>query len=306
LLEVPYFHVVLTLPRIFNPIALANPQEVYVEVAADPKHLGAEIGVRAVLHTWGQNLELHPHVHGVVPGGGLSPDGTRFVSSRPNFFLPVRVLSRVFRGKFLAGLRTAFAAGRLRFPGKLASLAEPEPFHRLLSEAVGTEWVVYTQPHLGSSEVVLKYLARYTHRAAISNHRLLELKDGQVHFCGKDYARGGRWRTMTLSAIEFVRRFLMHVLPSGFVRIRHYGILANRHRKEKRARCRELLNLAGLPESDEPEPIEPPRLAALVTPTRVCPVCGAGRMIVIEEFPPRAPGQEVPGGTDPCVILDSS
>ena len=209
LLDVPYFHVVLTLPRIFNPIALANPQEVYgllmraaaetlIEVAADPKHLGAEIGVLAVLHTWGQKLDLHPHVHCVVPGGGLSPDGTRWVSSRPNFFLPVRVLSRVFRGKFLAGLRTAFAAGRLRFPGKLASLAEPDQFNRLLSEAVRTDWVVYTQPHLGSSEVVLKYLARYTHRAAISNHRLLELIDGQVRFRWKDYARGGRWRTMTL------------------------------------------------------------------------------------------------------------
>jgi hypothetical protein len=197
LLDVPYFHVVLTLPRIFNPIALANPQEVYgllmrtaaetlIEVAADPEHLGAEIGVLAVLHTWGQDLELHPHVHCVVPGGGLSPDGTRWVSSRPNFLLPVRVLSRVFRGKFLAGLRAAFAVGRLRFPGKLASLAEPEPFNRLVSEAVRTDWVVYIQPHPGSSEVVLKYLARYTHRAAISDHRLLELKDGQVRFRWKD------------------------------------------------------------------------------------------------------------------------
>jgi hypothetical protein len=317
LLDVPYFHVVLTLPRIFNPIALANPREVYgllmraaaetlIEVAADPKHLGAEIGVLAVLHTWGQNLELHPHVHCVVPGGGLSPDGTRWVSSRPNFFLPVRVLSRVFRGKFLAGLRTACAAGRLRFPGKLASLADPDQFNRLVSEAVRTDWVVYTQPHMGSSEVVLKYLARYAHRAAISNHRLLELKDGQVRFRWKDYARGGRQRTMTLSAIEFVRRFLMHILPSGFVRIRHYGILANRHRKGKLARCRELLNGAGLPESEDREPSEPPRFAALVTPTQVCPICGAGRMIVIKEFPPLAPGQEAPEGADPCSIHDSS
>src|SRR5262249_22735431 len=168
-------------PRIFNPIALANPQEVYgllmraaaetlIEVAADPKHLGAEIGGLAVLHTWGQNLGLHPHDHCVVPGGGLSPGGARWVSSRPNFFLPVRVLSRVFRGKVLAGLRTAFAAGRLRFPGKLASLAEPEQFHRLLSEAARTDWVVYTQPHMGGSEAVLKYLARYTHPAP-SSHR---------------------------------------------------------------------------------------------------------------------------------------
>jgi hypothetical protein len=236
----------------------------------------------------------------------LSPDGTRWVSSRPNFFLPVRVLSRVFRGKFLAGLRAAFAAGRLRFPGKLTSLTEPEQFNRLVSEAVRTDWVVYTQPHLGSSEVVLKYLARYTHRAAISNHRLLELKDGQVRFRWKDYARGGRWRTMTLSAIEFVRRFLMHVLPSGFVRIRHYGILANRHRQGKLARCRELLNGAGLPESEDREPIKPLRFAALVTPTQVCPVCGADRMIVIKEFPPLAPGQEAAERADPCSIHDSS
>jgi hypothetical protein len=317
LLDVPYFHVVLTLPRIFNPIALANPREVYgllmraaaeslIEVAADPRHLGAKIGVLAVLHTWGQKLELHPHVHCVVPGGGLSLDGTRWVSSPPNFFLPVRVLSRVFRGKFLAGLRTAFAAGRLHFPGKLASLADPEPFNRLLSEAVRTDWVVYTQPHMGSSEVALKYLARYTHRAAISNHRLLELKDGQVRFRCKDYARGGRWRTMTLSAIEFVRRFLMHVLPSGLVRIRHYGIMANCHRKVKLARCRELLSGAGLPESEDQEPVEAPRLAALVSPTQVCPICGAGRMTMIKEFPPLVPGQEALEGADLCSIHDSS
>ena len=167
-------------------------------MAAEPKHLGAEIGVLAVLHTWGQNLELHPHVHCVVPGGGSSPDGTRWVGCRPDFFLPVRVLSRVFRGKFLAGLRAAFAAGRLRFPGKLASLAEPEQFEGLLSEAVRTDWVVYAKPPFGGPELVLKYLARYTHRAAISNHRLLELEDGQVRFRWKDYAHGGRWRTMTL------------------------------------------------------------------------------------------------------------
>ncbi len=204
--------------------------ETLIEVAADPKNLGAEIGVLAVLHTWGQNLELHPHVHCVVPGGGLSPDGNRWVGCRPNFFLPIRVLSRVFRGRFLAGLRAAFAGGRLRFAGESDPSARSGAFDRLLSEVVRTDWVVYAQPPVGGPEVVLKYLARYTHRAAISNDRLLELEDGQVRFRWKDYAHGGRWRTMTLSAIEFVRRLLMHVLPSNFVRIRHYGILANRHR----------------------------------------------------------------------------
>jgi hypothetical protein len=318
LLDVPYFHVVLTMPRTLDPIALANPREVYgllmraaaetlIEVAADPQHLGAEIGVLAVLHTWGQNLELHPHVHCVVTGGGLSPDGTRWVSSRPNFFLPVRVLSRVFRGKFLAGLRMAFTRGRLRFSGKLAALAEPDQFNRLLSEAVRTDWVVYARPPCGGPEVILKYLARYTHRAAISNHRLLELKDGQVRFRWKDYAGGGRWRTMTLSAIEFVRRFLMHVLPSGFVRIRRYGLLANRHRQEKLALCRELLGAAPTGEPESPDlgefPEHPP---TLISPTRVCPVCGAGRMIVIEEFPPVPKGQEAQELVGVGMAMDSS
>jgi hypothetical protein len=296
LLDVPYFHVVFTLPRALDPIALVNPREVYgllmraaaetlIEVAADPRHLGAEIGALAVLHTWGQNLELHPHVHCVVPGGGLSPDGTRWIGSRPNFFLPVRVLSRVFRGKFLAGLRAAFVGGRLRFPGEQASLAGPKEFDRLLSEAVGTDWVVYAKPPFGGPEVVLKYLARYTHRVAISNHRLLELKDGQVRFRWRDYAHGGRWRTMTLSAIEFVRRFLMHVLPSGFVRMRHYGILSNRHRRERLALCRELLGVAAGSEGEGAELIARPDGAWPVTPTRACPICGAGRLIVIAELP---------------------
>jgi Putative transposase/Transposase zinc-binding domain len=294
LLEVPYFHVVFTLPRALAPIALANPREAYgllmraaaealIEVAADPKHLGAEVGVLAVLHTWGQNLELHPHVHCVVPGGGLSPDGHRWVGSRPDFFLPVRVLGRVFRGKFLAGLRAAFAGGRLRLPGNPGPRAGPEEFERLVSESVRTDWVVYAKPPFGGPEVVLKYLARYTHRAAISNHRLLELKDGLVRFRWRDYAHGGRWRTMTLSAVEFVRRFVMHVLPKGLVRIRHHGLLSNRHRREKLARCRELLGAAaaGAVEEVVPRPEGPDP----VTPARACPVCGAGRLVVIAELP---------------------
>jgi hypothetical protein len=255
LLDTPYFHVVFTLPGAIGPVAQHNPRVLYgllmraaaetlLEVAANPKHLGAEVGVLAVLHTWGQNLTLHPHVHCIVTGGGLAPDASRWVAGRDDFFLPVRILSRVFRGKFLSGLRTAFRRGRLRFHGQLKTLARPERFHRLLDETVRTEWVVYAKPPTKGPATVLKYLARYTHRAAISNRRLVSFTDDQVTFGWKDYAHGGRRGTMTLEAVEFVRRFLMHVLPAGFVRVRHYGLLANRHRQEKLALCRELLGMA--------------------------------------------------------------
>jgi hypothetical protein len=305
--DVPYFHVVFTLPRALDPIALADPREVYgllmraaaetlIEVAADPKHLGAEIGVLAVLHTWGQNLALHPHVHCVMPGGGPSPDGTRWIGCRPNFFLPVRVLSRVFRGKFLAGLRSAFVSCQLRLAGEEAG---PKEFERLVSEAVGTDWVVYAKPPFGGPEVVLKYLARYTHRAAISNHRLLELKDGQVRFRWKDYAHGGRWRTMALSAVEFVRRFVMHVLPSGFVRIRHYGLLANCHRREQLLLCRSLLGAAAASAVEDVEVRARPEGWCPVTPTRSCPICGAGRLVVIAEWPALVGASAAPAACDP-------
>jgi hypothetical protein len=319
LLDTPYFHVVFTLPSALGPVALANPRAVYgllmraaaktlLEVAANPKHLGAEVGVLAVLHTWGQNLTLHPHVHCVVTGGGLTPDESRWVAGCDDFFLPVRILSRVFRGKFLSGLRTAFRRGKLRFPGHLAALARPKQFHRLLAETARTEWVVYAKPPFGGPATVLKYLARYTHRAAISNHRLISLADGQVTFRWKDYAHGGRQGTMTLEAVEFVRRFLMHVLPTGFVRVRHYGLLANRHRREKLARCRELLGLAPTPQADTPpsNPVPPPGHEAAVTPTRVCPRCGTGRMVVIAEFPPMTPTEGIAAGLEPSLVLDSS
>ena len=244
LLDTPYFHVVFSLPGALGPMTRSNPRAVYgllmraaaqtlLEVAANPKHLGAEVGVLAVLHTWGQNLTLHPHVHCVVTGGGLSPDGSRWVAGSDNFLLPVRILSRVFRGKFLGGLRAAFQNGRLRFHGRLKALARPERFHHLLDKTVRTEWVVYAKPPTKGPATVLKYLARYTHKTAISNRRLVDLTEGQVSFRWKDYAHGSKRGTMTLEAIEFVRRFLMHVLPSGFVRVRHYGLLANRHRQEK-------------------------------------------------------------------------
>jgi hypothetical protein len=278
---------------------LRSAAETVLEVAADPKLLGAQTGILAVLHTWGQNLQFHPHVHSVVPGGGLSPDGTRWVASPSNFFLPVRVLSRVFRGKFLAGLRAVFAKGELRFAA--------DQFEQALSAAAGTDWVVYAKPPFGGPEQVLKYLARYTHRVAISNHRLLDFEDGMVRFRYKDYAHGKRKRTMTLSALEFVRRLLLHVLPTGFMRIRHYGILANRHRREKLALCRQLLDsgTAAEPESSE-ETGETRDSPSSITPTRVCPVCGAGRMIVIEELPPMPAGQEAYEGARVGVSFDSS
>jgi hypothetical protein len=322
LLETPYFHVVFTLPGALGPMALVNPRVVYgllmraaaqtlLEVAANPKHLGAEVGVLAVLHTWGQNLALHPHVHCVVTGGGLAPDESRWVAGRDDFFLPVRVLSRVFRGKFLSGLRAAFKRGKLRFPGELAPLERSDHFNALLSEVVRTEWVVYAQaPFGGGAEIVLKYLARYTHKAAISNHRLVDLADGRVSFQWKDYTHGGRQGIMTLDSVEFVRRFLMHVLPSGFVRVRHYGLLANRHRQEKLARCRELIAMAAMLQADtastEPAPVKPPALETTVTPTRVCPQCGSGRMIVIGEIPPLPKAARTGAGLEPCPALDSS
>jgi hypothetical protein len=309
LLPVAYFHVVFTLPAALGPIALQNPRVVYdllfraaadtlLRIAADPSHLGARIGFLAVLHTWGQTLQHHPHLHCVVPGGGLSPDGARWVACPDGFFLPVKALSPVFRGKFLAGLRAAFDRDELAFHGKLAALADPNEFRRRLSASALSDWVVYAKPPFGGPEQVLKYLARYTHRVAISNHRLLDLKDGRVTFRYKDYARGGQRRTMGLTAAEFLRRFLQHVLPRGFVRIRSYGFLANRNRQEKLAACRELLGAAppAAAPAEAPSPAVPLGPAAVVTGVRcatVCPVCGVGRMVVIGELPAEAP--RVPG-----------
>jgi hypothetical protein len=252
LLPVPYCHVVFTLPQQLAPLALQNQRVCYSllfravsetlqEIAADPKHLGAKIGFLAVLHTWSQNLLHHPHVHCVVPAGGLSPDRTRWIACRPNFFLPVRVLSRLFRGKFLAFLRQASAEGKLKFFGDLADLAEPARFHAWLQQSKKTEWVVYAKPPFGGPEAVLKYLARYTHRVAISSSRLLSLDNGRVTFRYRDSKVGKQMKSMTLEAIEFIRRFLLHILPSGFVKIRHFGFLSNRNRASALVLCREHL-----------------------------------------------------------------
>jgi len=318
LLPVPYFHLVFTLPDVLNALALANPRTVYnlllrcaaetvLEVAANPEQLGARAGVLAVLHTWGQTLQFHPHVHCVVPGGGLSPDGAHWVGSRPDYFLPVRILSRVFRGKFLAGLRAAYAAGRLRWAGEhLDQAASDARFEQLVSAAVRSDWVVYAKRPFGGPEVVLKYLARYTHRVAVTNARLLDVEDGFVRFRYKDYAHGHRKRVMRLPALEFVRRLLLHVLPRGFVRIRHYGLLSNRQGRKDLAICRQLLEDAA-PEAGPGEPVKLPEAVALVTPARSCPNCGAARMAVIEEFPPLCAAR-IKQNPRPraCVLVDSS
>jgi hypothetical protein len=292
LLDVPYFHLVFTLPEPIAAVALQNPRLVYgmlfraasqtlLEVAANPKHLGAKIGFLAVLHTWGQNLHHHPHLHCVVPGGGISPDGSKWIAAKKDFFLPVRVLSRVFRGKFIALLKQAHERGKLHLQGQLAHLRENGPWQQWLNEAVRKEWVVYAKPPFGGPQVVLKYLARYTHRVAISNRRLLRMQDGQVTFRVKDYAAGGR-RTLTLSAVEFLRRFLQHVLPRGFMRIRHFGFMANRFRQEQLARCRELLGMqpSELAEAPETPPAEQPILPAQDLADVTCPACGRGRLHV--------------------------
>jgi len=301
LLPVEYFHVVFTLPDDLAPIGLQNPRLVYnllfrataqtmLQLAADPKHLGADIGFLAVLHTWGQNLHLHPHLHCVVPGGGIAVDGSRWVSCRPGFFLPVRVLSRLFRGKFLANFSEAFRRQQLRLHGQLAGLADAKAFQDLLDKLYATEWVVFAKPPFGGPEQVLKYLARYTHRVAISNHRLLKVEDDKVFFQYKDYADDHAQKVMALDAVEFIRRFLQHVVPSGFVRIRHFGFLANRLRAEKLKQARQLIQAANpLPDATSLPPPSPSREPATETGTESsvdpqrCPDCG-GRMVIVERF----------------------
>ena len=243
LLPVPYFHVVFTVPDRVAALALGNKKVVYailfraaaetlIEVAKNPKHLGADIGFLSVLHTWSQTLVHHPHVHCVVPAGGLTPERDRWIASRPRFFLPVRVLSRVFRGKFIAALRRAFARGELAFAGITAQLADPKRFERWVRKLYKVEWVVYSKRPFGSAEQVLKYLAAYTHRVAISNRRILAIDDRTVTFRYRDRSAPARSRAMTVDAHEFIRRFLLHVLPKGFTRIRYFGFLANRVRKQ--------------------------------------------------------------------------
>ena len=316
LLPVAYHHVVFTLPAEVSALALANPALVYDllmrsaaatlrEVAAHPKRLGAVVGVLMVLHTWGQNLHHHPHVHCVVTGGGLSCDPTgkiedvpHWVACRPGFFLPVRVLGRVFRGKFLAGLEDAFAQGQLVLSGPLQRLAEPSTRAAWRQALYAHDWVVYSKPPFGGPQQVLKYLARYTHRVAVSNARLERLEEGRVTFRCKDYADGGRSKRLTLDALEFLRRFVQHVLPSGFVKVRHYGLLANRQREARLALCRRLLLVVPLA----------PALADAATAATVvlvpasppcCPCCGGTRLLYCAWRPGELP-------PIPAVALNSS
>ena len=301
LLPVGYFHVVFTVPSEIASIAFYNKAVVYdllfqaasetmLTIAADPRHLGARIGITAVLHSWGSAMTFHPHIHMVVPGGGISLDGTRWISSRPAFLLPVRVLSKLFRRLFLTRLIELHSAGRLQFFGDQAGLDDRRAFLRHIAPLRKKNWITYAKPPFAGPEAVLAYLSRYTHRVAISNHRLIALDEAGVTFRYKDYRRDGpdRQRTMTLAVGEFIRRFLLHVLPQGFHRIRHYGLLASGRRNANVARARELLAVAPAPETAapaEPQDARPP-----------CPCCG-GRMVIIEIFerrmqprgPPRAP-----------------
>jgi Putative transposase/Transposase zinc-binding domain len=297
LLPVEYFHVVFTMPAEAAAIAYQNKTVVYdilfraaaerlLTIARDPKHLGAEIGFFGILHTWGQNLHHHPHVHCVVSGGGLSPDSDRFIPCRAGFFLPVRVLSRLFRRLFLEALQKAFDRRKLQFFSELKDLSDPQKFARYCKPMACNEWVVYAKPPFAGPEAVLAYLARYTHRVAISNQRLHSLDNDQVTFQWKDYQHRDRIRNMTLDADEFIRRFLIHALPPGFQRIRHYGFLANAHRRAKLELCRKLLTmdrtglLPVIVVAADGLPAEPS-----VDPAPRCPVCRIGVMVCLEILP---------------------
>jgi len=316
LLPVPYFHVVFTLPAAIADIAYQNKAAIYdilftasaetmTTIAADPRHLGARIGITSVLHTWGSALTHHPHVHMVVPGGGIAADGSRWVSCRPNFFLPVQVLSRLFRGLFLAKLRAAHQAGRLKFFGVHAHLDDARAFTASLAPLRKTEWVVYAKKPFGGPQAVLAYLSRYTHRVAISNRRLISADDAGVTFKWKDYRieGPGRYKTMTLPTHEFIRRFLIHVLPSGFHRIRHYGLLASGNRAANIAQARELL--AAPPRSIEPNTAEAAEVDEPRVLPRPCPCCG-GRMIIIEIFARGCQPKHRPTPVPAAIRIDTS
>jgi hypothetical protein len=324
---VEYFHVVFTVPDAIAAIAYQNKAVVYGllcrataetlrTIAADPQHLGAELGFLAVLHTWGQTLLHHPHIHCLGPGGGIAPDGTRWIACRPGFFLPVRVPSRLFRRLCLEHLRAAFDRGQLHFTAALAPLGDPAAFARAVASLAEVEWVVYAKPPFGGPAQVLDYLGRYTHRVALANHRLLDIDGGQVRFRWNDYRHPDHPKTLTLAAGEFIRRFRLHVLPAGFPRLRHYGFLGNRFRAEKLALCRQLLGrLAGLAPVLPPAP--PPRdyrdLYERLTGRSLCtcPACQRGTMVWLArppaertapgppDAPPRSAVASSPRGTPP-------
>jgi hypothetical protein len=295
-LPIPYFHVIFTLPHALNPLAQSHPRLIYrllfaraastlLRFGRDPRHLGGDLGVTAVLHTWSQNLSHHVHVHCVVTGGGLAPDGPRWIPARPTFLFPVRALAKVFRSRYLTGLQRAFDRGELHCTGGLAALAEPAAFTAWLTELRRSAWVVYCTAPFAGPEHVLAYLGRYTHRVALSNNRLVAFAQGQVRFRWRDYADGDHEKIMALDVHEFLRRFLLHIVPDRFVRIRHFGLLANRHRAAALARCRVLLR--------QPPPPAPPRESVRELMLRVtgidierCPVCQEGSLHIVERLGP--------------------
>ena len=319
LLPCPHFHVVFTIPEQINPIALRNKRLIYslifkaagetlLQLGSDPKRLGAQIGFTAVLHTWGQNLLFHPHLHCVVTGGGLSSDGDRWLPTKEDYLLPVRVLSRLFRGKFLAGIQKAYTEGLLEFKGSTDALGRPEKFAALKQELYAKEWVVYSKPPFAGVEHVYHYLARYTHRVAISNSRLLDMRDGQVRFRYKDYSDNCRQKVMELDAEEFIRRFLLHVLPKGFVRIRHFGLLASKNVSTRLESARRLLSsetnkiaveTKGAPEQDNTIS------HWLENKFLVCPLCHGKMKRTPMSYRGLAPSA-VPLTAPPVAILDSS
>ena len=305
LLKCEYFHVVFTLPAPLAALALQNKREMYdllfratadtlQSIAADPKHLGAQIGFFCILHSWGQTLNFHPHLHCVVPGGGISMDGSRWIACPPGFFLPVNVLSCRFRNLFLRYLERSYTAGKLQFFGELQSLSDPKSFAKYLAPLKDSEWVVYAKAPFGGPDRVLDYLGRYTHRVAISNNRLKEFTDGQVSFTYKDYKKDyqdeQRHKVMTLSADEFLRRFLLHVLPDSFQRIRHYGLLSNHHRAENLVRCRELLAMP-VPTLQPPRDYRERWQQLTGHDPSQCPQCRSGRMVRIAILPVGSPVQ---------------
>jgi hypothetical protein len=299
LLPIPYFHVVFTIPDDLNPLALRNKKTIFnilfsaasqalLTIARDEKHLGAQLGFTTVLHTWGQNLVFHPHVHCVVTGGGLSPDGTRWIAAREKYLLPVKVLGKLFRGKFLAALDRAYRNGELDLAGSTAELADPEAWRRFKDVLYKKDWVVYAKPPFGGAEQVFNYLGRYTHRVAISNQRIVNFADGKVTFSWKDYANGSQKKLMTLDAVEFLQRFLLHVLPHGFVRIRHYGLCASANVNTKLVTARQLLEPDAEPPKSEPTEVKPwweRFLEQTGVDVMACPSCKAGRMQRLHSLP---------------------
>ena len=309
LLDIDHWHLVFTLPHELNHLAQGNPEIIYhllfrtasdtlLEFARNPRWLGGEIGITMVLHTWGQNLGQHIHVHCVVTGGALSPDRSCWIAAKPGFLFPTRALSKVFRGKYLDSLAQAYQRGELRLLGATASLIDPSGFQLFLAKLKTHDWVVYAKPPFAGAEQVLAYLGRYTHRVAIANHRLVSFENGQVRFRWRDYADNNKLKIMTVSAEEFIRRFLLHTLPSGFVRIRHYGLLGNRCRHEKLARCRALLGQPE-PESREPESVEAMMLRLTGIDIFRCRACQQGRLRVITLLAPQRSFPPVPRATGP-------